>query len=187
MKKPSDKIDTDYLEDVLDVNNFSKVVENTCAAIKLIAPKAEGIAFRGASGSLISMAICAKTKKKPMLIRKEKNCHSLKKFEGYHCDSFVIVDDCVNSGATVRSILAAISETYCESIQTTIKRCKAILCYTYTYKGQRKCNGDAMNGNHETLGTCEKEDKVYYYGVRGAVDSLGIKNIKKTLAKKKKS
>lgn len=134
---------TSYLADVLDISKFNKTVKQVCATIKRVAPDAEGIAFRGSSGSLIAMAVCAKLKKFPMLIRKEDGNHSSYQIEGVHCKSFVIVDDLVCSGSTVRKILGTIDETYKKirargygDTQPTWE-CKGIICYSYIDRGTR--------------------------------------------------
>ena len=151
----SHKIHTDYLRRALDPAQYKRSIKNLCDAIKLHAPNAEAVAFRGASGALVGMAVCARLKLPPILVRKPKEgSHSCMKAEGaIGATNIVIVDDLISSGATVQAILDGIME-------------------------QRKASWTKVDGKIKCLGVflyvCTARDRVWWnsqkvdaYGCRG--------------------
>lgn len=67
----------------------------------------EAIAFRGMSGALLAPSVALATKKTLIMVRKTKeNTHSSHGLVEGDCAAkhYVIVDDCVDSGATAREI-----------------------------------------------------------------------------------
>lgn len=127
------KIHSGYLEDILDVTKFDTIVKEVCAAIRKHAPKAQAVAFRGASGMLIGMAVCSRLKLPPIMVRKGEKSHTSRKAEGaVEEQNIVIVDDCKSSGDTIRSIL---SDIHKERINLTGEPgslvCLGAFFYTY--------------------------------------------------------
>ena len=72
----------------------------------------EAIAFRGMSGALISIPLALKMGKTMIMVRKEEDdCHSDYPVEGdTQAKRYVIVDDFVASGDTVKAIKKAIAK-----------------------------------------------------------------------------
>lgn len=148
---------TSYLKDALDINRFQKTVDDICAAIQKISPDVEGIAFRGSSGSLVAMSVCVKLGKFPMMIRKQDGNHSCYTIEGVHCESFVIVDDLVCTGSTVRAIIDAIQKEYGGPHFI----CDGVFCYTYGYSPKNDNYHSPVIGDGENFPV---------YGTDGACD-----------------
>ena len=155
-----------YLHPVIKIENFSHTVKDMVAAIKKFAPEAEGIAFRGASGALVAMPICEKLQMLPMMVRKPNDgSHSGKQLEGGYCHSFIIVDDLVDTGTTVQSILSTIDKVYGGSNY----KCLGVFCYYYNWNDgtPQKSIEDYRTG-----------DEIQVYGTDGAAKSNKKRDIK---------
>lgn len=74
----------------------------------------DAVAFRGLSGALIAPIIAWEMDKMVIAVRKrtcedDYYCHSARRVEGdIGARTYVIIDDCISSGATVRAIIADI-------------------------------------------------------------------------------
>lgn len=96
------KLNTDYLK-ALDYRAARKIL---ALAEKILSKiKFDAIAYSGASGSLIAPALAFRMNKGLLLVRKEKNTHSGSKVEGHtQIKRYIIVDDFVNTGDTIKRI-----------------------------------------------------------------------------------
>lgn len=115
-------VTTEYLDEVLNYRKFEGIVSRLAKSIKKHCPRAEAIAFRGNSGALVGMAVCAKVRLPPLLIRKGSS-HSNTKIEGARgIHRIVIVDDFISTGKTVKTIIreskALMSEIECLGVFT---------------------------------------------------------------------
>ena len=74
----------------------------------------DGIAFRGMSGALVAPEIAVKLKVGMLAVRKAaEHSHSELKVEGdYSCTRYVVVDDMVATGDTIRAIMEDIEKAF---------------------------------------------------------------------------
>lgn len=88
----------------------------------------DAIAFRGMSGAMLAGILSYRLKKDLLLVRKpEDSTHSPYKVEGNHgAEKYVIVDDIVSSGATVKNIVQSI---YKECGQSRAPKIVGIMMY----------------------------------------------------------
>jgi adenine/guanine phosphoribosyltransferase-like PRPP-binding protein len=110
----------DHVDRVFRADLISKLIPAACRELKRM--EAEGmqidaIAFRGMSGCLFAAPLAARMRKPMIMVRKTcANCgthqsHTCAVVEGdRNAKTYVIVDDFVASGATVRAIKEAITE-----------------------------------------------------------------------------
>lgn len=114
----------------------AKAVAETLARLKSYFPELQAVAGSGHSGSVLVGALSATTDFNPILVRKEGEIQvagggqvsgMLGEFD------YVIVDDLVSSGSTVRRIVSKIKET-AKKAGVTEPRCVAIVTYNGTNK-----------------------------------------------------
>lgn len=107
-------ITTDYMCDIFDTDAYTKVINNTRAALDKIAKHTpfEAIAFRGMSGAALAYPLSYLMDIPLLCVRKKKNsCHSIYKVEGYTgAGSYIIIDDFIETGNTVNKIIKHISK-----------------------------------------------------------------------------
>lgn len=72
------------------------------------------IVMTGISGILIGLPVADTLEKEILIVRKEKSIHANCEFEGLRLDGkrYVIVDDFVNSGTTIKNIIAKINDRF---------------------------------------------------------------------------
>lgn len=96
----------------------------------------DAIAFRGLSGSLVAPIVAHMMDKTLLAVRKGEQCHSVHMVEGDHnARRYVILDDFISSGTTVREILKWVGR------EIPHARCIGALEYCY------------VNDNSESLTT----------------------------------
>lgn len=129
-----------YLQGVLHPQSRKEVLARLLAAVKKYGLKFDAVAFRGHSG-LLAGPMLADALDKPMLVvRKEAekhDSHSSASVEAsHHVDRFqrsfkyVIVDDLVGSGRTVRGIVESIEKASAFDLPQQSKReCVGVLVY----------------------------------------------------------
>lgn len=73
----------------------------------------DSIVFRGMSGALLVPEISSLINKPMILVRKDDDSHSSHKVEGYaYPKNFIIIDDLIYSGATVRHVIDEMEERF---------------------------------------------------------------------------
>lgn len=99
---------TSYLRDFLDADRLQESLSRTFELLR--DEEYDAIAFSGNSGAIIAGALSLATGKPLILVRKSTTgCHSYDIVEGAGVySSYIIVDDFVYSGATVRRIASEI-------------------------------------------------------------------------------
>ena len=104
----------------------------------------DAIAFRGLSGALFAPAVAILMNKTLLAVRKGEKCHSGREVEGdYNARRYVIIDDFVSSGTTVREII--------EKIKYSLPRALCIGVIEYNYiLGQTA--QEALKPVHQVLG-----------------------------------
>lgn len=100
-----------YFGMALEPAMVTHLVEWTAAKILAEAPTAQAVAFRGVSGAMIAPIVAYKLGLNPIGIRKpNESCHSgttkaRLTLDGHLVERYVIVDDFITSGDTVRRII----------------------------------------------------------------------------------
>jgi len=106
-----DRSYNDYFSIALDPAMVTHVVDWVAAKILAEAPTAQAIAFRGFSGAMVAPIVAYKLGLNPIGIRKPNegshggSTKSRLTLEGHRVERYVIVDDFVLSGDTVRKII----------------------------------------------------------------------------------
>ncbi len=101
-----------YLSETLDVSSLKNIVYDLSVKLQPMSDEFDAIAVRGMSGSLVGPQIAMNLDKQLIIVRKETS-HSCSKVEGYFSNNtrYIIVDDFIGTGATVRSIIDNIQES----------------------------------------------------------------------------
>jgi adenine/guanine phosphoribosyltransferase-like PRPP-binding protein len=109
---------SDYLYSCLRLEEYQLRLPKAKAILKKY--KFDAIAFRGMSGALVAAPLALAIKKTLIMVRKpedEKARHSTRAVEGDRgAQSFVIVDDFVSSGTTMKTMLRAIKKFNPEAV-----------------------------------------------------------------------
>jgi len=111
--QPIIDIDTEYLSKVYYNDRFIRTIKKSLARVKEFqkSVKFDAIAFTGTSGAALAY-ILSYTLKKPLIcVRKRDNSHSSMNIEGcVSAKSYIIVDDFIDSGRTVKNIMNKIGK-----------------------------------------------------------------------------
>ncbi len=100
-----------YLYEPLKMDGINPIVRRCVKRIKASGIEFDAIAFRGMSGAVIAPVLAAKLKKGLIAVRKsDENTHSYVKVEGLRDARYLIVDDFVDSGHTIKTIIKEIKE-----------------------------------------------------------------------------
>jgi hypothetical protein len=97
----------------------------------------DSIAFRGLSGALVAPIVAMQMNKTLIAVRKpHEDAHTIHRVEGdMGARRFIILDDFVCSGDTVRAILKDIDDEFSDR-GTTPPECLGAFSYAYSYPGQ---------------------------------------------------
>ena len=100
-----------YLGEVLNIRRIPKIINGLARVIRKSPHEFDAIAFRGMSGALVVPMLCRRLKKEMIVCRKESEKSHGQPAEGYlNCERYIIVDDFIASGATIRGIVEAIDD-----------------------------------------------------------------------------
>ena len=118
---------TDYLANVFNIKQYAqlmKIVEKYLSKEEF-----ESIAFRGTSGCAVAFPLALSMKKELLHVRKSGG-HSSMSIEGQtKIKTYAIVDDFVETGATLQTIKETIVKWYSQSCKQE-PTCTAIFLYT---------------------------------------------------------
>jgi len=106
-----------YLKNVFDIASRKKIIRYAVAQLREVRETVpfDAIAFRGLSGAILAPAIADKLGVGIIAIRKPtEQSHSFQKVEGYRNCKYIIVDDLISSGATIRIIQDTIYNHHCD-------------------------------------------------------------------------
>jgi phosphoribosylpyrophosphate synthetase len=111
------QIETHYLHDVYNPKTFIKKINKVANFLKLATEKYDTIAFSGTSGAAFAYPLSYILGKHLICIRKNTDNSHFKinnlGFEGFlKCKRYIIIDDCIDSGATVSNIIYKINLFY---------------------------------------------------------------------------
>lgn len=88
---------------------FSKIIVESLRVLRPHSKEFDAIAFRGFSGSMLGPILAFALKKKMIIVRKEKEPSHGSSIEGARCNRYIIVDDFIAGGMTVRTIISKIA------------------------------------------------------------------------------
>jgi adenine/guanine phosphoribosyltransferase-like PRPP-binding protein len=108
---------------VLNHKVRNKIIIKAVCDLRKISDTFDSIACGGASGMMVVPQIAELLNKNIVLVRKDEKCYSDMKVEGVAPFRYVIVDDLICSGGTVRNIKNKIKKEYFRAI------CVGIYCY----------------------------------------------------------
>lgn len=128
--KPSEKlrIQTDYLHKVFRPHDLRRTVNSLDLKIGRLHKKLgfDSIAFTGMSGSAVAYPLSFKSGVPLICVRKGEKRHSVFRVEGnLSCKNYIIVDDTVSSGDTVRRIIKSIKDNIPNA------KCVGVVLYDY--------------------------------------------------------
>ena len=119
MKKTSHVIRTDYLNKVYRVNQFTKTVERAAKVLRKFRRKVpfEAIAFTGTSGAALAYPLSYLLGIPLICVRKStRDNHFGYKIEGVMtADTYIIVDDFIESGSTIEKVRKSVDSEYWKS------------------------------------------------------------------------
>ncbi len=135
---------TSHVDNVFHVDRVARLIPAACRELKRMERaglRIDAIAFRGMSGCLFAAPLAARMRKPMIMVRKMcKDCgsaqsHTCNLVEGdRNAITYVIVDDFIASGTTVRAIKEAIthwSQATCVGVMTAdvaLKEKRGIYC-----------------------------------------------------------
>ena len=108
---------------VLSHKYRNKIIMETYSYLKKLDIEYDGIACCGASGMLVVPQIAELLKKNIILVRKQIDGYSDFLVEGANCPRYIILDDLVCSGGTVKHIIKNIKE------EIPIAKCIGVYSY----------------------------------------------------------
>jgi orotate phosphoribosyltransferase len=125
-----------YLDNALDKAKVKLTVNKVIKLIEKYKLEFDTIVFRGVSGALIAPIIAYRLNKQLAVIRKPSDkSHSSVLLEGYSPGAFIIIDDLIDSGATIKTVLSAVKE------HSPSANCVAIVLYRQWGDEKRKHEG----------------------------------------------
>lgn len=131
------KVRTDYLGSVYEVDRFTKLIARVSQQIEKLRKTLpfDALAFTGTSGSAVAYPISAQLKIPLICVRKtEDNNHYFQAIEGcVGAKRYLIIDDFIESGETVRRIIRTIREDACMGEQA-----EAVGVFLYDPTDRRK-------------------------------------------------
>lgn len=113
MASINSKIESCYLHKIYEPNRFKKTVDDTIKTVIALnkEKKINAIAFTGTSGAALAYPVSYATGIPLLCVRKStKDNHYREKLEGYtRPKNYIIIDDCVCTGTTIKKMVKAIS------------------------------------------------------------------------------
>jgi hypothetical protein len=156
--------DTAYLHNAIDKKLLVPTVNNLLRLIRKSKVQFDTIVFRGMSGALIAPIIAYKLDKEVIIIRKGEDAHSCRKAEGYtKSKRFIIIDDFVSSGDTIRQIFQSLYEMSWESSHWN--EMEAAICsgvFLYNSSKWRLTTRDAYTVNFQ-VSTNKHSKEIYFW------------------------
>lgn len=112
-----------HTSQVLNHKVRNKVIINAVCTLRKIKDSFDTIACCGVSGLMVVPQIAEILDKHILLVRKDERCYSDFKLEGVAPYRYIIIDDLICSGNTVRHIKSSIKEEH------PIAKCMGVYCY----------------------------------------------------------
>jgi len=143
-------IQTHYLSSVYEPEEFQKTVKNSLKRIRQFMRTKDGqfdaIAFTGTSGAAMAYIIAHKLNVGLICIRKDKSSHYKGKVEGVrNAKKYIIIDDFIDSGNTIGSILDSVK------VFSPKAKCSGIFLYDEEYDDIYKWSRIVNSKNKESI------------------------------------
>jgi adenine/guanine phosphoribosyltransferase-like PRPP-binding protein len=140
-KKPTEKysVVSDYLHRVYDTTDYIKLIDKMVLRVSLFCKKykIEAIAFTGHSGAAVAYPLSYKLKIPIVCIRKGSSHYGSGRYEGIEdVERYIIVDDFIETGATIRRIK--------KQVKTYSPNAKLIGIFLYGGSGARAYKTDGV-------------------------------------------
>lgn len=120
-------IQSSYLSEVFNPSTYTEVIRKVRMKLRNI--KYDTIAFRGISGAAVAFPLAAATGKNLICVRKVNASHCHLNVEGCFVGKrYIIVDDFIISGDTLKEIKSSIEEEFKKNSSTN-PECVAVLFY----------------------------------------------------------
>lgn len=113
MPELSPEIEAEYLVEIFKPKMFKPLIDRAIRTIQNFENDNpfDGIAFSGVSGAALAFPISYLTGKHLICVRKEPSSHGKHKVIGLvNAERYIIVDDQIDSGATINRIVTSIGE-----------------------------------------------------------------------------
>lgn len=135
-------ITSSYLVPLFQPAMTDKIVNALVTMLREKEVEFDTIVFRGMSGSLIAPIIAYLMHKSLLVVRKDsENNHSGYSLEGNHPSRFIIIDDFISSGHTIKTILSDVGDRFPNAI------CQGI----FLWKSSDPDETFGFRGNHIPL------------------------------------
>jgi adenine/guanine phosphoribosyltransferase-like PRPP-binding protein len=123
-----------YIDALFDPAKFAAIVDRTCKALSSLT--FDTIVFRGFSGALVGPLVALQLGKRMALVRKQGDAaHSDQIVEGAIDGKYIILDDFIDTGETVRKIVMAVKiDPY---KHTTSAECVGVYMWHDAYQRER--------------------------------------------------
>ena len=109
-----------YLKDIFSVHRteYENIIEKVRRKVKALVDQtgADTLVFTGISGMAVGFPITRSLKLRPIVIRKTirgTHGHCKVEIDGAPTGKFIIIDDCIDTGKTIRRILKEIETYHC--------------------------------------------------------------------------
>jgi adenine/guanine phosphoribosyltransferase-like PRPP-binding protein len=120
----------DYIEELLDPEHLDRIVREIITRLERENIEFDSIAFRGMSGALVSPSVATCLKKNLIIVRKGETTHAVDRVNYHRIKApkrFIIIDDFVSSGDTLREILKKVFDKFENSV------CVCIILYNSSH------------------------------------------------------
>lgn len=143
-------IKSEYLHKIYSNKQFIKTIDIAYKKIRAFKKKNnfDVIAFTGSSGAALAYPLSYKLKIPLICIRKDKSSHFKEKIEGqFEFKNYIIVDDFISSGATIKKIMREIDyHCFCSIYHNSgIPKCVGIYLYDDKNKKHKYLNISKIN------------------------------------------
>lgn len=124
----------EHLKKIFNSRQYARSISVLCDGISRSKINFEFIAFRGYSGSMIAPAVAHKLNKQMCLIRKgSEKRHSARLIEGFVGGRYIIVDDLISTGNTIRQIIKSLNSRSGKEWNCSESTCVGVFLYDTDY------------------------------------------------------
>jgi len=132
-------IESTYLRPIFTIEQYVRLVNKM--ARRLQRREFEAIAFRGTSGAAMAYPLSLKLKKPLICVRKDGSHSSLRVEGAYGVRTYVIVDDLIDTGATMDKIIKGVKAAYVRNHEKLVPQCVGIFLYSANYSSRKDWKG----------------------------------------------
>ncbi len=131
----SDKYSSSYVTEALETKTAAQLEKALVKYLRALRLRFDTVVFRGMSGALMAPGVARKMGKELVMVRKDDGNHSGMRVEGFKSPKrYIIVDDFVCTGATVKAIYAALKDSV--MTEQRAAKCVGVVCYRGSGTGE---------------------------------------------------